>query len=196
MQRSELEELHYITAIDNLGSILEYGILSHRRTQELEHTSIAMDEIQRRRAGVTIPQGHPLHEYACLYICGRNPMLYKRRGGHRNICVLRVSPDVLDLPGAVVADGNASSKYVRFAAAPWGLQIVDRELTFAEDWTDADQIMKWRKAAAKCAELLVPDRVDPKYIQGCYVSCEESRERVNALVPGLNVIVDAHFFFV
>ena len=195
MQRSELKELHYITAIDNLGSILEHGILSHRRAQELKHTSLAMDEIQKRRAGVAIPQGHPLHEYACLYICGRNPMLYKRHEDHRNICVLQVSSDVLDLPGVVITDGNASSKYVRFAAAPGGLQIVDRELTFAEAWTDADQIMKWRKAVAKCAEVLVPDRVDPEYIQGCYASCEESRARVNALVSKLNVIMDARFFF-
>lgn len=138
VKRSELRELHYITAIDNLASILELGILSYRRAEQVEHTSVAMDEIQRRRANVVVPGGRPLHEYACLYICGRNVMLYKRRGQHDRICVMQVVSDVLDLPGVVVTDANASSDYVRFSAAPAGLRIVDRELTFAESWTDAD----------------------------------------------------------
>src|SRR2546425_137988 len=99
-----------------------------------------MDEIQRRRANVVVPGGRPLHEYACLYICGRNVMLYKRRGQHDRICVMQVVSDVLDLPGVVVTDANASSDYVRFSAAPAGLRIVDRELTLAESWTDADPL--------------------------------------------------------
>ena len=183
MKRSELNELHYITAIDNLPSILKMGILSYRGTEQITHTSVAMDRIQAMRAKVVVPHGRPLHEYACLYIYGRNVMLYVRRGQHKQICVLRVSTDVLDLPGVVITDGNASSKYIRFAAAPGGLQIVDRDSTFAEYWTDADQIMKWRRTIAKCAEVLVPDRIDPSYILGCYVSCEESRKSVSELFP-------------
>lgn len=195
MKRSELEDLHYITAIENVASILRRGILSYRRAQEIRHASIAMDEIQERRAKVVVPGGRLLHEYTCLYICGRNVMLYKRRGQHEDICVLRVSPDVLDLPGVVVTDANAASDYVRFSAAPNGFQIVDRDLTFAEHWTDPDPIAYYRKKSAKCAEVLVPDRVDPKYIIGCYVSCPQSRARVAVIGPELAVTIDAHLFF-
>ena len=195
MKRSELKELHFITRIDSLASILELGILSNKLAQKVKHASIADSEIQGRRSTVVVPGGRQLHEYTNLYICGRNPMLRKRRHQHAEICVLRVSTDVLDLAGVVIADANASSDYVRFAAAPNGLQIVDRELTFAEYWTDADERTYWKKKSAKCAEVLVPDCIDPKYILGCYVSCEESRKSVNELVPELNAAVDAHLFF-
>jgi hypothetical protein len=35
--------------------------------------------------------------------------------------VLKVSTEVLDLSGVVITNGNASSKYVAFRAAPAGL---------------------------------------------------------------------------
>jgi hypothetical protein len=196
VQRDELEELHYITPIANLPSILENGILSHFRAQKREHISVAMQVIQDRRSSVVVPGGRPLHEYANLYICARNPMLFLRRGQHEELCVLQVSPDVLDLPGVVVVSGNASSGYVRFGPGPRGLAVVDRDLTFAEYWTDPDEIERWRKKCAKCAEVLVPDSVDPEHITGLYVSGEAGTQRVVALdIPEIPITIDGHLFF-
>lgn len=122
-------------------------------------------------------------------------MMYKVRAQRDQLCVLSVSTDVLDLPGVVVTDGNASGDYVRFAAAPGGLAIVSRELTFAEYWTDPDVIQYYRKKSAKCAEVLVPDRVDHKYLRGAYVWSEEVRERLQAITGALQVEVNSHLFF-
>jgi len=77
MRREELEELHYISPIVNVSSILTHGILSHRRASKLPHQSVAMPEIQDRRRKVQVPKARPLHEYVNLYICARNPMMYK-----------------------------------------------------------------------------------------------------------------------
>jgi hypothetical protein len=154
-----------------------------------------MQQVQDRRADVVVPGGRKLHEYVNLYICARNPMLFKRMGQHLDLCVLQVSTDVLDLPGVVVTDVNASSDYVRFAAAPAGLSIVDRDLTFADDWRDSDQIQYYRKKSAKCAEVLVPDKVAPRFIVGAYVSCQEAMDRLNGLGTGLKVTIDGHMFF-
>ncbi len=152
MERHDLTELHYITPIANVPSILNLGILSHNRAKRVPHESVAMNEIQDRRAGVTVPGGRKLHEYVNLYICARNPMMYKRQTQHQGLCVLGISTNILDLPGVVISDRNASSDYAIFKAAPGGLSIVNREWTFAEYWTDADQITEWKKKAAKCAE--------------------------------------------
>ena len=195
MERNELQELHYITPICNIPSILQHGILSHARASRRPHESVAMEVIQDRRAGVRVPGGRLLHEYVNLYICARNPMLYKQQTQHVTICVLSVSPDVLDLPQVIVTDSNASSEYVRFAAAPEGLRIVDRDQTFAEYWTDQDPIQQWRKKAAKCAEVLVPDRVDPRFVIGVYVSCEQAKRQVEAFGLGLPVNIQQHLFF-
>jgi len=195
MERRKLTELHYITPIANVPSILQLGILSHARAQRLQPQSVAMQVIQDRRARVTVPGGRKLHEYANLYICARNPMMYKRQAQHQDLCVLRIRPEVIDLPGVVITDGNASGQYVRFAAAPEGLRIVDRELTFAEFWTDPNLIIKWRKTAAKCAEVLVPDSVEPTYIMGAYVSCQQAVNRLQSLNINLPVSIDRHLFF-
>lgn len=134
MERHELAELHYITPIANVPSILRLGILPHSRSKSVQHESVAMDEIQDRRAKVAVPGGRRLHDYVNLYICARNPMMYKRQAQHGELCVLRISPHIIDMAGVVVTDGNASGDYVRFAAAPRGLGIVNREWTFADDW--------------------------------------------------------------
>lgn len=195
MKRDELEELHYITSISNVPSIISKGILSHNLSSKLSHNSVAMAEIQEVRTKKTIPGGRPLHDYANLYICARNPMLYRLRNNHRNLCILIISPKVLDIPGTVITDGNAASDYTRFAASPNGLGIVNKQLTFAEDWTHNDQIEYWRLKRMKCAEVLVPDQIPPEYILGAYVSCEEAKvtfEKTGANIP---VTINAHLFF-
>lgn len=195
MQRSHLRELHYITLIKNIPSILKHGILCKNKTKNLDADSIAMQQIQDTRANKSVPGGLPLHDYANLYFCARNPMMSKRRAMHSEICVLQVSTDVLDLPKVVVADSNAASRYTAFWPSPSGLSKVDEEWVFAEWWTDADQITQWRKAAAKCAEVLVPDGVAPKMLVGAYVSCPESRDALRASGFTLAVTIDTHLFF-
>jgi hypothetical protein len=196
MRSDELEELHYITAIENVPSVLKRGILSNRRAAKLPHRSVAMEEIQERRENVVIPGGRPLHEYANLYINARNKMMYKRKNGHADICVLRVSIDVLDLPGVVVADSNASSGYVRFAASPGGLRFINKERVFAQYWTHPDDpIDYYRHGAEMCAEVLVPDRVEPDQIIGAYVSCNQSLEALNEITNGLAISSNRHLFF-
>jgi len=195
VERCELDELHYIAPISSIVSISSLGILSHQKARRVQHESVAMEVIQDRRAKIVVPNARLLHEYANLYFCARNPMLFKRQDLHESLCVLRVSPSVLDLKGVVIADRNASSDHVRFAAAPEGLRIVDRALVFAEYWTDPNEIQQFKKRSAKCAEVLVPDRVDPRYLMGASVSCQESLKRFNELGVGLQARIDQHMFF-
>ena len=195
MKREDLKELHYIAAIKNVASIMTEGILSHKKAEKLPHYSVAMPEVQELRAKKIVPGGRPLHDYANLYVCARNPMLYKRCDQHDKLCVLRVSPDVLDLRNVVISDGNAASEYTAFGPSPWGLRLIDNELVFLERWTDPDVIKKWHKARVKCAEVLVPDRVDSRYILGAYVSGVEGQRALAATGVGISATIDAHLFF-
>ncbi len=196
MNREDLDELHYITPITNVPSILLHGILSHRRAKNVEHQSVAKPEVQALRAKVRIPGGRLLHEYANLYVCARNPMLYKRQADHQNLCILRIATSVLDLPDVVITDQNAASDYRRFAAAPGGLAIIDEDKTFSEYWTHpGDPIAYWRHASMKCAEVLVPDSVNADFILGAYVSCEASRDQMASDAPGLPAEINRRLFF-
>ena len=79
MNREDITELHYITPIENVPSILEYGILSNRKAARLPHTSVAMEEVQDRRRNKQIPGARSLHNYVNLYFDAHNPMLNKCR---------------------------------------------------------------------------------------------------------------------
>jgi hypothetical protein len=122
-------------------------------------------------------------------------MLYKRRSEHEQLCVIRVGPDVLDIPGVVITDENAAGEYAKFLPAPDGLKIVNKELTFAEYWTDDDVIQYYRRKSRKCAEVLVPDRVDPQYFIGAYVSSEGALTQFNELHVPIVPTVNRHMFF-
>lgn len=195
MRRDELEELHYITPIVNLPSILARGILSHHRAANISHQSVAKQDIQDRRQK-RIPNGLLLHDYVNLYICARNPMMSLRRELHEELCVLRVSTAVLDLPNVVIASQNASSNYVRFGPSPDYLKMIDRSRVFARSWIHPDdQIDEWRHKSEMCAEILVPNRVDTAHIIGAYVSCNRAAMSLAALAPGFRATINADMFF-
>lgn len=198
MNRADVAELHYITAIDNLPSILAIGIVSHNRAQAVVgHTSVADATVQARRRAVRVPAGRPLHDFANLYFNARNPMLYVvcARGGYDQVCILRVSATALDLPGVVVADRNASSNYVRFSPPAAALPRMDGAMIYTQSWNHADPVEKDRRTSLICAEVLVPDVLPSSYISGAYVSCAESRTACAGIAPNLPVTVLPNFFF-
>lgn len=198
MTYDEVPELHLITPVANLPSILEHGVLSNHLARRLapDAASVARADIQEGREAKRVPGGRPLHAYANLYFHARNPMMYLRKEEHEGLCVLSVHKAVLTEEGVVVTDQNAASDYARFAPSPDGLRLLDRAMVYAEDWRHDDRRDYFRHRSVKCAEALVPDRVRPEAVRGVYVSCEAARARVEALVSGaLRVKVSPPLFF-
>ena len=194
MDRDEVKELHFITSIDNLDSILMRGILCHNRARRLPHRSVASESVQDIRRGKSVPGGLSLHSYANLYFHARNPMMYCLQ--HLpDLVVVRVSPDVLDIPDAVITDGNAATWNTRFEPSPDGLAHLDSELIFATYWTDASYMSYLEKKRARNAEVLVPYLVPSEYIVGCYVDTREKRRACLALEDLPAVDVRREIFF-
>lgn len=198
MDRAQLAELHYITPIANVPSILSIGLLSHQRAARVPHQSVAMAQIQQRRASVQVPGGRRLHDYVNLYLNGRNPMMHTVVGDGRvnELTLLRVAPQVLDLDGVVIADCNASSDYVRFGDARRGLASIDHGEVFARYWTHpGDPIAQMRHKSRMCAEVLVPAYVEADLIVDAYVCSPTARNQLAAVAPDLSVTVDGYKFF-
>src|ERR1035437_4648492 len=97
-------EFQCIMPLENIPSVLKLGFLSNERSAKLEHCSVAMEDVQEKREQKHVPGGLKLHQYANLYFHARNPMLYKRKTEINNLCVLRISTEILQLPGVVLAD--------------------------------------------------------------------------------------------
>lgn len=194
VRREQVKELHCIMPIANLASVLTLGLLSHDGAARVPHVSVAHPGVQWRRDQKWVA-GQPLHGYANLYFYARNPMMSVIRKRHVELCVLRIAPAVLDLPGVMVADRNAAVDSAHFATPAQGLAEIDRRLVFAERWRDPYSLEHSEEhKQIKCAEVLIPDRIDPSYIRGAYVSTLRSGRRARAASPALALSVHPHLF--
>ena len=122
-------------------------------------------------------------------------MMYKRRGHRTRLAVLRISPDVLDMAGVVIADGNAASNGTRFEPSPDGLAVLDAQHVYAESWTDPNLLVQAERKRRRCAEVLIPDVVPPIFVTGCYVCHSSVLGSFHEVAPNLEVVVRKHVFF-
>jgi ssDNA thymidine ADP-ribosyltransferase, DarT len=195
MERSRVRELHFITPIVNLPSIMDRGILCYELAKQLPHASVADEQVQGRRDNKQVPNGRKLHEYANTYFDARNPMMYKRLSQRGELAVVRVSPEILDLQGAVIADGNAAASATRFDRSPEGLRMLDENRVYAHYWTDQDIWSYYEKKRQRCAEVLVPNLIAPDFLIGCYVCNGKAIKSCTDIVPTLGAEVKKHVFF-
>ena len=194
-QITKLTELYNIQAIDNIPSIMQRGLLSHEKSSEIKHTSIAMKEVQDRRDKICIPNGMSLHRYANVYFDPRNPMLYVRRNENFNLCILKFSRDILDINGIVLSDRNASSNYASFYQPDIGLRKIDFELVYARYWTDENPYEHMRKKSIKCAEVLVPYRIPYEYVVGAAVVNETAKQKLEDVGFDKEIVIEPKMFF-
>ena len=196
MNRADVTELHYITAIANMGSILRHGVLSHNLAEQLAHDSVAMPEIQERRRNKQIPGAGFLHEYTNLYFDAHNPMLSRCRARNNEICVLQIDAGVLDVPGVIIANRNAASNWTSFWPVTDGLGVISRERVFARYWLHPDDPYdEMSHKSEKCAEVLVPDRVDGQFITGAYIANQAALLEFQRLNSQLPVSIRGDMFF-
>jgi len=192
------DELYFIVPIGNISSILKSGILSNNLASEILHETVSMKIIQNRRANVQIPGGMMLHHYANLYFDARNPMMRVVTDPDNNakpVCVLRISKEVLKLDGVVISSQNASSRYVSFYSSPEGLLKLNFDLIYARNWNHPDQIEYWRHKSIKCAEVLIPYRIETEYITGAYVPDKYSESELKKAGFNQEIIINPDIFF-
>lgn len=187
--------VYNIMPLENIPSVLEHGIVCYDQMQQITHSSIAMDEVQERRSKVTVPNGASLHQYANLYFTYHNPMLYTRQNIADELCVLAVSAKVMDIEGCILTDRNAAAGLVRFYIPSEGLEKLDFNKIYAQYWTDEDPFIHREKKSIKCAEILIPNNVPPKYIVGAYVVSKKAEETLRNHGFTKQIVVNPSVFY-
>ena len=202
-RKKEVEGLYYITHVNNLPSILQQGILSHRQVLErqLDFTAVCNADIVSNRRLRFTPQQKSLWDYANLYFEARNAMLYKVLfyGVDRATeytAIVKIRQEVLFLDDVLIADGNAASAETKIGR-PSSTQLTRiAQQVDLEYWSATDGSKRQLQA-----EALVPDLVPPRYIEGIYVASITSRQRVEnqlsaaGISPAPPVIADPYRFF-
>ena len=194
-ERTGERYLYNITAIENIPSIMRRGIICYDFARKLQHNSIAINDVQARRARKRVPNGLRLHQYANLYFTYHNPMMYRRQDMAETICVLVLFASVLDIEECVVSDMNAATDLVRFYPAYEGIEVLDFDKIFAAYWTHSNVHEHRMHKAIKCAEILIPHKISSQYIVGAYVVSNESKRALESKGFDKEIIVRPSVFF-
>ena len=192
-----MKKLQSIMPIANIPSVMEHGILCHTLAGILPHDSVAMQSAQEKRAGIKLPDGRPLHDFANVYFHARNPMIYKRRPEAAKLCVLQISEDVLKLKDVWVSDGNAASAgYTKFCRVEEMHDKLEWEIIYAQSWCHkGTNIADPVKKRIKQAEALVYECIHPKFIQGAYVIDLIRKQKLEDVGFELPIEISADLFF-
>lgn len=169
MRNSDIRGLYYITHVDNIPSILGRGILSHEKIKAagISYTSIYDSSIVERRRHKFTPEGRSLWHYVNLFFQPRNPMLFRviNQTGKQNLAVLGVESSVLEKQGIFITDSIAARESTQIHPQPRGLEILreQQEIIQSRSWISWNHCEELeRKLMAEC---LVPNQVEPEYIQ-------------------------------
>ena len=197
-----LKGLYYITNIKNLSSILKKGILSHNAVinENLTFQPIYDSEVMQKRKKRKL-NGKSLWNYANLYFQPRNPMLYRliyMEGNPEenlsNIIIIGVKRTILGKKGIFVTTGNAANNETEFYLFENNKQILKKIKNETDrEWWNTENGTK-RKIIAEC---LIPDKVEPAYIEEIYVANEETKYKVQEIIKNLqiHIIVEPELFF-
>lgn len=185
--KKTISQLYYITHIDNVPSILEKGIICHDTIirEGIRYTRIYDEEIVSNRKNRESPNGKSLWNFANVYFQATNPMLYRvtREKGVEKIAIIAVRRDILDLEGVFVSDGNAASYNSKIEpVSPSLLSVIADQI--ATIWWDA--VDGKRKSMAEC---LVPEKIDPEYVQTVFVVNHDVKAEVDQKVGNSRVLV-------
>jgi len=201
MPKHVVKSLYYITHINNLPSILRYGILSHRQVeiQGIPFTPVYNPEIVANREQRLTPDRKSLWDYANVYFQPRNPMLYKviSETDKKDVVIVAVKPQVVDAQGAFISLGNAASSLSPLLDIKSGLQNINGEYwqIINNDWWKTEDGTK-RKIMAEC---LIPNGIPPTDIHSVYVTSPAVAERIrpvlNEFPHPVSVVVEPHMFF-
>jgi hypothetical protein len=193
----DIKGLFYITHVDNIDSILRYGILSHALVEKrnISFTPIYNAQIVSNRRTKMTPNGDSLWNYANLYFQPRNPMLYRviHEKDKKDIAIVGIRPDILKQQNSFVSTGNAASSPSEILPIKNGIKAIYEmwKIINSEWWNDTDGSK--RKIMA---EYLVPSSVPSNLIQEIYVANDTIAKNIRKdISPDVPVIAEPRMFF-
>lgn len=218
MNVSNINELYYITNIDNLASILNHGILSHNavREQELykDENDISNANVQNlREKEIDSPRSgkkRKLHDYANFYLQPHNAMMLviQNTVPADQLCVLRLHKKLLNDRNhdMVIATQNAATHAARFiepetwAPSPRSVKALSSRVLKGDDCKTRLEYSEFNDRKPKRqAEALFPYAVPATYIGGIFSYNEAAQAQISDIIskhsrPDITVTVHKSLF--
>lgn len=154
---------YHFTDTRNLPLIKEGGLLSTRSQRNMQRVAIAPGgndwslDADRR-------SGMDAYVHLCFFADHPMEWIARQQGRIANSLFLKVSPEVLRTPGAMIVDVVSNRADAVPRPAEEMIRNLDLKVIYTRtDWKDP-AVQERLKAAKKC-EILIPDRIPPHFIK-------------------------------
>lgn len=199
-QFCKIQYLYNITSINNLESILKFGILSKNNIYK---TSIDFDDVsnasvQSLRNEINVVNNIHLHDYANLYFNPRNAMMFTitHQDPKKELCILAIDKCVLDFKNTIVTNQNAAVRVgTRFMSPSEAIKTLNFNNIMQNSWNLNDPVLKDHLKKQMMAEVLVLNRIPPQYIKGIFVPNEIIKNKLIKIGIELAIKVKPYWFF-
>lgn len=197
---TEVEYLYNLTSIDNLTSILKYGILSKNNLKRYgikNSTDISDEKVQYERDKINFSvrnvKNTELHNYANVFFNPRNSMMSKilnrkeRRVDLNSICVICIDKEIIDLGTTFITDKNAVIDDAMYMDPKEAFKVLDFNIIKKKYWDDYTKPFL-------SAEVLVAGCIYPEHFRKIKVGTVEALNRIKSLNLGIDVEIDSYMF--
>ncbi|MGY2737228.1 DarT ssDNA thymidine ADP-ribosyltransferase family protein [Sphingomonas sp. UYP23] len=153
---------YHFTDRRNLTGIRQHGILS---MHALRGGGLAVPAPGGNQWSLDADAHSGMDRYVHLCFLDSHPMEWKAKedGRIQDSLFLRISPEVLRIPGAVVTDVVSNSSGCTPHTIESGFEVLDLEVIYTKtDWKE--ESVKERLKVAKKYELLIPNHVATDFI--------------------------------
>jgi hypothetical protein len=179
----DITGLYHMTSIENLDSILQYGLLSHFSAFNFKFNKkdISNSSVQDKRL--------LLHDYVPLYFNPRNPMMFSKKDD-QNIIVLEIDKNILLNTNVKFTDGNAASKDTSFYSDLINLKKLNWDCINSDYWSKFEDGKR-----IKCSEVLVPKLVKVESIKKIHLRDANQLDLLKNKNIDHQVVVSKDLFF-
>jgi hypothetical protein len=203
LKRCDIASLDHMIHIDNLKTILEYGLYPHNNPYK--KVDISNIEVNNRRSMEEPIYNEPIHEYVPFYFNPRNAMLYRNQKKFKDkIIILGFSNRIVCHKKVIFTNANASANKTLFKSEIEELldkEFIDFSKVFSYSWSthegERDDVLK----QIMMAEVLVKDYVDSSYIEIIYCQNNKIKEFIDKKFnlylkkKNIEVVVEPKIFF-
>lgn len=196
LDRYGIEFFYHMTHIDNLDSILKFGLFCNTDSyaKKLNKQTMSNENVVEIRSNKRDSiYNKKINSYVPLYINPKNPMLFVKRGMQNNLVIIAYDKNLVKIDGAVFTDGNAASKSTKFFSNIEELREINWNCIRSKYWNDYIDGKRIR-----CAELLVPEVIDKKMIKKIYCNNDKTFQMAKNIVgyqDAYKVVKNTTLFF-
>ena len=183
-----IEYLYHMTHVNNLQSIMKYGLQAHDNGHK--KVDISDCDVNSRRSRKEPIYHKSIHSYVPFYFNPKNNMLSRRRNIQNDIVILVFKRDLMQKNGTLFTDSNASTNRAKFYNNLKDLNKLNFKCIYTKGYYSGYE----DGANKRMAEVLVPTKVNSNSIEAIICNNSNAKNKVSS-ISSKKTIVNSNFYF-